>query len=1089
MKQLTLYLILISLININTVFAQTTTLPVPLNSGAFGSFVTVLPNGNYVVNDPNYSEGGQTNIGAIYLYNGSTNTIISVLKGSTAGDQIGGSSGYRPGVTVLTNGNFVILSPYWHNGTIYGAGAATWGSATTGVSGIVSASNSLVGDHIPTAFTADLVGEICTPLTNGNYVITSRNWNNARGAATWGNGTTGTSGIVSSSNSIVGSTGYASGAPGDFVARNGSYLGYTGVVALSNGNYVVSSEYWHNGAISAAGAVTWGNGSTGTSGVVSGSNSLVGSHTGDHVGGYTIALTNGNYVTNTYEWDNTAAVDAGAVTWGNGTTGTVGIVGNANSITGVSANDNVGGAFGVFALKNGNYVVTSPSYNNGVLADAGAVTWGNGATGTAGAVFNFNSLVGTVAGDRIGSTSQANYYKGAITPLSNGNYVISSSLWHNGAIAGAGAATWCDGTVPITGNVTTANSLVGSKTSDNVGSIITALSNGNYVVGSQSWDNGATVNVGAATWCNGVTGTVGVVSAINSLVGAKTNDSVSCAGISPLANGNYVVRSSHWDNGALVNAGAATWGDGAVGTMGVVSTANSLVGSHSSDGVSGEFETTNILSYDQNVGVIALTNGNYVVTSVNWNQATGAVTWCNGSGVTTGQVNVSNSLIGSQPNDAVGSLIRRVSNGNYIVHSSVWDNGPLVDAGAFTLGNGSTGVAGFITGCNSVLNTAGAFQAEAVYNSTYNEMIAGSYSGNTVSIFNQGTLTLAGNLDNASLNVYGNTPVPIVTVANCKLIANITANGAAPLASSITAKVWIEATQPVGYVKRHIEITPVTNPSSATGRITLYALQNEFDAFNAVNTIKLPTGPTDMGGIANLYVEKRAGSSGDGTGLPASYFPGTITNINPADVDIVWNSNQARWEVSFDVTGFSGFFIKTNLVLPLKLLSFSATLNNNEVSTTWLTTNEINTQSFEIERSIDCVNFNKVGEVFAYNNSSNNTYNYKDKNVGQLNATILFYRLKEIDNDGKFSYSEIINIKIIKENRVSVYPNPTVDNITVASKSKIALIQLYDMQGKKIKEWLGTKKVLDLNTILQGEYVLNIYFTDGGVSCEKIIKR
>src|SRR5262249_26317451 len=62
------------------------------------------------------------------------------------------------------------------------------------------------------------------------------------------------------------------------VSRDSFYFGdgYSGVVALSNGNYVVNSPNWDNGAASDAGAVTWGSGTTGVSGVVSSANSLVG---------------------------------------------------------------------------------------------------------------------------------------------------------------------------------------------------------------------------------------------------------------------------------------------------------------------------------------------------------------------------------------------------------------------------------------------------------------------------------------------------------------------------------------------------------------------------------------------------------------------------------------------------------------------------------------------------------------------------------------------------------------------------------------------------------------------------------------------
>jgi hypothetical protein len=132
----------------------------------------------------------------------------------------------------LSNGNYVVESEAWNSNR----GAATWGDGSTGVSGTISAANSLVGSN-----PLDEVGYIITPLTNGNYVVGSPGWNVNRGAATWANGSTGVSGTVSAANSLVGSS------PGNQVG----YIG--GVTPLSNGNYVVST---------AAGA-TWANGTSG----------------------------------------------------------------------------------------------------------------------------------------------------------------------------------------------------------------------------------------------------------------------------------------------------------------------------------------------------------------------------------------------------------------------------------------------------------------------------------------------------------------------------------------------------------------------------------------------------------------------------------------------------------------------------------------------------------------------------------------------------------------------------------------------------------------------------------------------------------
>ncbi len=81
-------------------------IPGPAGSGAFGTTVAVLPNGNVVVTDPTYSKGGLTSIGAVYLYNGATLAVISILKGSTTGDEVG-----KGGIMVLSNGKYVVSSP------------------------------------------------------------------------------------------------------------------------------------------------------------------------------------------------------------------------------------------------------------------------------------------------------------------------------------------------------------------------------------------------------------------------------------------------------------------------------------------------------------------------------------------------------------------------------------------------------------------------------------------------------------------------------------------------------------------------------------------------------------------------------------------------------------------------------------------------------------------------------------------------------------------------------------------------------------------------------------------------------------------
>src|SRR5262249_16118953 len=152
----------------------------------------------------------------------------------------------------------------------------------------------------------------------------------------------------------------------------------------------------------------------------------------------------------------------------------------------------------------------------------------------------------------------------------SGHFVIQSPLW-NGGNTQVGAVTWGNAytgfDVTAAGNVTSNNSLVGSRANDHLGSGgIAALANGNYLVCSPEWDNGAAApDAEGVTWANGYNGINGAVTKDNSLVGTTTNDKVGSDGVIELENGNFVVGSPDWNNGAALGAGAVTWGNGTVG--------------------------------------------------------------------------------------------------------------------------------------------------------------------------------------------------------------------------------------------------------------------------------------------------------------------------------------------------------------------------------------------------------------------------------------------------------------------------------------------------------------------------------------------
>lgn len=146
---------------------------------------------------------------------------------------------------------------------------------------------------------------------------------------------------------------------------------------------------------------------------------------------------------------------------------------------------------------------------------------------------------------------------------------------------------------------------------------------------------------------------------------------------------------------------------------------------------------------------------------------------------------------------------------------------------------------------------------------------------------------------------------------SCQLISRLEKETASTVTGNVTSKVWIDNAQP-NYVARRYEINSDANTTTATGKVTLYFKQSDFDAYNLTNGVKLPTSPTDVANKANLLIEKYSGTSTTGT---VASFGGTATVITPDIADIIWNDTYQYWEVSFQTTGFGGYFVKTGTTL------------------------------------------------------------------------------------------------------------------------------------------------------------------------------
>ena len=161
--------------------------------------------------------------------------------------------------------------------------------------------------------------------------------------------------------------------------------------------------------------------------------------------------------------------------------------------------------------------------------------------------------------------------------------------------------------------------------------------------------------------------------------------------------------------------------------------------------------------------------------------------------------------------------------------------------------------------------------------------------------------------------------------------------------------------------------------------------------------------------------------------------------------------------------------------LPVKLSSFSAVRSKQVVSLNWDTELEIDSKEFLVERA-EGTEFRSVGTIASNGNSSTKkSYSFNDKND---NAGLTYYRLKNVDVNGRFTYSQIRTVKGIGAvNDVTIFPNPAPLNsrISVVGVTANSSIQLLDFSGKVLKNIISnTVNSFDLSGVKNGSYLIRI---------------
>lgn len=178
-----------------------------------------------------------------------------------------------------------------------------------------------------------------------------------------------------------------------------------------------------------------------------------------------------------------------------------------------------------------------------------------------------------------------------------------------------------------------------------------------------------------------------------------------------------------------------------------------------------------------------------------------------------------------------------------------------------------------------------------------------------------------------------------------------------------------------------------------------------------------------------------------------------------------------------------------NSVLPVKLNSFNGKFIDNTNQLSWSTLNEVNTNIFDVERSINGKDFFSIGRVKAIGNSNTTqNYNFADANIN--NATIYYYRLKSVDNNGSYGYSNTIRISKDSKTTISLYPNPS-RNIVTIEGDKIEKIVVTNLLGKTV--FVKNVNAVNNTTInvaglAKGFYNVNVINTNSTKSLKLIVE-
>lgn len=376
-----------------------------------------------------------------------------------------------------------------------------------------------------------------------------------------------------------------------------------------------------------------------------------------------------------------------------------------------------------------------------------------------------------------------------------------------------------------------------------------------------------------------------------------------------------------------------------------------------------------------------------------------------------------------------------------------------------------------------------------------------SGSGTSTTLYASGA-ALAGGASNTNIYVLttfdGNNFLNTATISVPSGSSQWTNRAVDPIGTTPSAGVWVDMS---GGPARRLNITgSAPSLTAAVGYTTVSGYNNgqAADAYCGMRYLQT---------VGNKKYVAFAGANNVGDGVTMRLL--NVTDeaaVTTVGTDTLYNSGGGLWgyqtnangtgDVAFKDNGdgsYDIFYLATNnaiacvrtaTTLPVELSSFGASIRGNAVSLKWTTTNEINNLGFDVEKSIDGEKFAKIGFVKGSESNNGSSYTFEDEKVNVKTGKV-YYRLKQIDKDGKFNYSRIeaITLNTTKNFSFQLNENPVRGDVRLVlnneNESKIQITvsnsngqQVYNQQVLSKK---GTSNVIvPANSLKAGIYYLTV---------------